>query len=371
MAFTVPLLLGLLSLLSGCRKPALPVQGWVRLEALTVLHPDQATLADMDLRLQTLRRQREQLAGAQSMHMPPTTIADPTFALPALPSSAPSPALEHLTASLFTQELAASRRTLDRQQALERERMLEAARQASDTELISAYRALDATAASRRALVEKDLLTPLADAKDYRDRLAEQQAKNAERYHFTANLLATADAKYQQALQQYQQALAQVALDMQQAKQQADEDNQRALRDEIVRREKALQQQYAEYLAKEQERLAIQFVQNEATPSATTMTFPAIPAGTLALATPGLSEQITAVEARTQQDRLLAFHDIDKTIAALQQERQRVNREISNDTRMAVVSVAAQHGYRVSFTRGAGGEITASVRAWLGEYWSP
>lgn len=361
----------MLALLNGCRKPASPIQGWVRLDILTVLHPDQATLADLDLRLQTLHRQREQLAGARTMDMPPSAIADPTFALPSLPPSAPSPAREQLTASLFNQELAASRRTLDRQQALERERLQEAAQQAADVELTTAYHTLDAQAASRRALVEHDLTMPLADAKDYLDRLTAQLSKNTERYSFTGNLLATADAKYQQALQQYQQALAHVELDLQQAKQMADETHQRELREDIARREKALQQQYAEYLAKEQDRLAIQFVQNEETPPATIMTFPAIPTGTLALATPGLTDQVTTAVARDQQDRLRAFSDIDTTIAALQQERQRVNREINSDTRMAVVSVAAQRGYRVSFTRGTGRELTASVRTWLSEYWSP
>ena len=72
--------------LGGCRTPSAPARGWVRLSALTPLHPNQVMLADLDHRLDSLAAQRTRLFGRAELALPPESVEQTLPAWEALSS---------------------------------------------------------------------------------------------------------------------------------------------------------------------------------------------------------------------------------------------------------------------------------------------
>ena len=90
--FTALLLAMGLCGLTGCRKKTTPppTPGWVRLDALTTMHPSRPMLADLDRRLEGLRLQREHVLAQPAFSIPPDAAGQRTPALPKLSEPAPA-----------------------------------------------------------------------------------------------------------------------------------------------------------------------------------------------------------------------------------------------------------------------------------------
>jgi len=356
------------SLLVGCRQPAPPAQGWVRLDMLTALHPEQAMLADIDRRLATLTAQRQHLSETTAPASPPVAIAQLTPALPALPAPQPSPQLDRHTDQLLAQRLDAYAQLLER----DRMRKVDLLRR-HQLETMAAEKAqvhpgsLNAAELQRTQLLEEFYIS-LTDAKVALN-IARENAKDVtmrstkELEQAQANYDAV-DAKYRKRLQQ---------IDAKAKKEIADAeariDDQYA--STLGLHDRSLRESNAVLYEKKRAELAAEADAAVDVIPVPSLLAPAIPAGRLELDVPGLEEQYRLSGEQQARNRQAASVDIDRVIAQLRRERQELVMRIARDTREAADAVAMVNGYRLSFDTANGKDMTGMVQEWLGDYWKP
>lgn len=89
----------------------------------------------------------------------------------------------------------------------------------------------------------------------------------------------------------------------------------------------------------------------------------------MTLATDDLSAFFDNVEAIDRQTKQIDVLQIDQCIKELLTDRERLVRDIGQDTRETASAVAKLHGYSLSTTSGNGKDITSDIRGWMAEYW--
>ena len=417
------LLLVLGSLLGGCRQPAPPpAQGWVRLPALTALHPEQAMVADIDRRLATLTAQRQHLLGTTLPASPPIAIEQVTPALPALPAPQSSPQLDRHTDQLLAQRLESFAQLLER----DRLRKVDLFRR-HQLETMAAEKAQVrpeplAAAEQQRVQLREEFYIPLTDAKvalniarENAKEVTDQPSKELEQAQAVYDAV---NAKYRKRRRQIDAkakkeiADAEVALntarenakvvtirpskELEQAQAAYDAVNAKyrkrlqqidaKAKKEIADAEARIDDQYAGALEQYDRQLresnaALHDKRRtelaaEADPAAEvipvpSLVAPAIPAGRLVLDAAGLEEQYRRSGQQLARNRQAASGDIDRVITQLRRERQELLTRITRDTREAAAAVAMVNGYQLSFDTAHGRELTGQVREWLGAYWKP
>jgi hypothetical protein len=140
--------------------------------------------------------------------------------------------------------------------------------------------------------------------------------------------------------------------------------------EDIAREQDALQAEYAEKYRQLAVDLAGKLSTDPAPPPAPSLDFSPLTPAPQTLDLSMLPAQAQASAERMTGTRRQAVQEIDQTIATLVAQRQQLHARMAEETRAAVEAVAAQHGYAVRFSAGAGPEITDAARKWLQEYWT-
>ncbi|HEY3418742.1 MAG TPA: hypothetical protein VGM23_17850, partial [Armatimonadota bacterium] len=169
----------------------------------------------------------------------------------------------------------------------------------------------------------------------------------------------------------YAIAVSKIDEELAEARKIAEQENKRALMERLQDRR---QQMEAGLLKRIDEEVALLDIGAEGAAQPTplsAMRFPEVPGGHLRVSAAGMAEQFTATNVRDAQGRREAVQVIDRSITELLAQRRQMLTDINADTRSAVVSLAMQHGYRVSIDMRNGPEITAAMRNWLAAYWPP
>ncbi|MHB9131623.1 MAG: hypothetical protein ACYDBB_11115 [Armatimonadota bacterium] len=409
-AFTALVLAGVLSLGAGCRQPAPPVHGWVKIDALTALHPNQRMIADIDVRLQGLTSQRAQILAQPAFTPSPAVIEQPTPLLPALKSPTATRTPKIPTEELNTEDLKALWRSLTQEMERQYTRKEREERAKYAEGMGEKLAALAQSAEAQRGKVDRQFRQPLiSDEMRYTTAKARETPainiwKTAERGAEAAKSTAlnrpndtAALARAQQESEREKRAkdhLAAVQQEIKTLKEQWESDRQRytdaiagintrfakekaaveeAGAHELEMRLDALWQQMLDdieqRIAGEAMRLSAETPRQTPPAANRQLTFSEVPAGALRVQAPELTRAYAAANERAQQSQDAAVRAIDDSVRALRERRQALTGEIEQDTRAAANSVARLHGYQLTPTNVQAVDITNNVRQWLSEYW--
>lgn len=408
--------------LMGCRQPAPPAQGWVRLAALRSLHPNQAMLVDIDHRLTALAAQRARLLEHPTSPLPPDAVPLDLPAAAPLPVPEPvrapahpivliEPRLAELRARL-NEDLARQdvrlRQELETERAAvyqEKERELRQRTDARREETAKAYalrippariRLRLAAEEAKRARDDADVAQArAARARERADAVVRNYAKNPTRHRKeiraaeeNAGYYENRAARLKAHADEQQEAAEAIA-------RQIDTDT-RELADAQARLGQELRQNLAtidrELVTNMQQRLttwrqraeeeverkvadrAAQLADENAHPPADPpppLAFPELPARPMSTKSDRIRIAVNTADFQAFRKRLDAVRAVDAAVDKLTAERRQLCQAIDQDTRQAALSIAAQHNWTVQFDRPSGPEITPAVRRWLAEYWPP
>ncbi|HEX2948281.1 MAG TPA: hypothetical protein VHV83_01705 [Armatimonadota bacterium] len=370
-ACTALLLAGCLLMISGCRKPSPPSQvtAWARIDALTALHPSSTMVTDIDHRVLTLLAQRDQLLRTMPVTTPPRTIDLPVPALQSMPGPAESPMLDVDADQFRSQELNALKRVLDRDRDEKYKDAQISLRSEYETKLEQETQALVNDAEQRRRDLFDKYVPDLFKAKlslSAISRVADGPSGPAAQV--AAIRLADAQRAYDDLNKRYNSELAKIDTGLNESLKKYELE----LRQALLTRLRAGDHQVAEenntLFARKQQEL----VTNVPIPKLVNIpmiSFPAMPASTMTLATDDLSAFFDNVEAIDRQTKQIDVLQIDQCIKELLTDRERLVRDIGQDTRETASAVAKLHGYSLSTTSGNGKDITSDIRGWMAEYW--
>lgn len=374
--FTALFLTCLFLFFTGCRKPTLPTNGWSDINVLLPLHPDYAMLQDIDQRIVLLTTLREHLAPAPPGPLP-AKLEQSVAALSPLPAPpAIMPFVLH-TDILIQQEIAAIQRAYDRDLS----RKLNDTRlnilPEFDAELRAALAKLDATRTERHWEIQKAHAFAIKSA-EFAVEMAQRWSDSFQQFATTAHpipaevteRLAAAKEKFAQETASYTQAIAEVDAQISHAKAEAKEQNTAAAAAALAKKTAELTQAQQQQIVKERSRIMTEFGKDPPPPPETTISFHTIPSSTLAISAPGLRDEFTLQAQRQHLEAQSALQSLEQTITALAVERRQLVSTIRKETKAAATAVAAQHGYRVSYTGKTGSMLTKQISTWLQQYWS-
>lgn len=360
--------------LAGCRTTQRqPAHAWVRLDALTPLHPQQRMITDIDHRLQTLAEQRRHLLGHDDVSIAPAVVALEVPSRTAVTGPPPAPTVIRHSQELRTKELAAQRRLL----LQERERKYVAIQRALNQQyaqkLEDEQQRLAQSATSRLQAIDQKYALPLTNAR-LALKSAEKQQKPTSAVIAPKNPLAigylnSAKQQYADVQAAIAKARADVQAELAQKRESAREGIQREQQNELLRQRQALLQEYEQRQQALVDAFAGIVEPSLAEIPVMTTASPALPAGTLVLEAPEMAHRMQASRSTAVGQRKAALADIERTVAQLHRQRQELQRAIARDTREAILALAREHGYTIELNASTGPDITASARDWLHAYW--
>ncbi len=417
----------LCAMLSGCRKPVPPTAGWVRLSALTPLHPNQAMVDDLDRRLEGLAEQRRRLLDRQTFALPPEYVREESPPLATLPSPAPSrlPGLAALPVKsperVRSRQLAEEDRSFLRHEREQRMKIAEEMPVIEATLRHKASNEKDAIAQRYRAdilqsgwnlaLLESRVRTARREADTAKDRYesnrasleakkaflsSQQQLKSRQRTKLAKEIAEQQQRVEQQSARNAALAREAAKLDAEaatlRAKYERDRRNYEGEGGELARVDQKLTAALAAASARNESilaqmkvahrnrRQAIEQWKPSPEPSAersrdietvTTPTFDMAetPTHPLEIETLEFHHSINNANFKSLQQRLAAVRTIDETVHRLTLRRIALTGVIARDTADAARSVALQHGFQITVDQPTGKDVTNDVRAWLGGYW--
>ncbi|MHB0936120.1 MAG: hypothetical protein ACYDCO_11735 [Armatimonadota bacterium] len=407
--------------LAGCRQqPAPPAQGWVRLQALLPLHPNQAMLTDIDRRLDALAAQRRQILEHPEAPLPPEYIALDLPAVDPLPAAQPTaapprpavpaePRLAEMRARLteamsrryarLKQELADERDAAYAEKERELRRQADVRREDAAKEYAlrippakirlrlaneAAARARgDADAAQAQAATARERADTVARAyakDDLRHRKEIRKAEeNANYYENRARSLADYAAEKQAAADDIARRIDKDSRELAAAQAKIGEEMTAELAAFKNEQAKDMQARLASWKAREEHAIDLKIAERAAQLTAENdrpaaapppaVNFPALPPRPITTNSGRMRGEVNAAGFNAYKRRLAAVNAIDDTVDKLTTQRRELCKTIEQDTREAILALAAQHHYTVQFDKPAGQELTPAMRRWLTEYW--
>lgn len=375
---------------TGCRQAAPlapPRLGWARLEALLPEHPGQRMVADIDHQLSSLLQQRAHLLAQHALALPHEHVMPPR-PLPALrPPESPA-----LPERLPTSTQPSTDAALTQEQAYRWQRDYLRKKRDMGTryaaQLSLKLDALKQSAADDRRKVEEKYLTSLTNA-ELRHNLLVTQLQSAQEYltahpktlRGTENVNAERDkaacskrlAENNTELDSLQHQLDGEVLQINETLRQQDEKaiaaNQHEFTQELLTLRNRLTDNAKQQVADEQQSLDTGIVEGQAVSSPEPVTYPTLPGVVVQVAHREVTDGMHTANDASRQDAEKALAVIDGTIAKLRRQRQGALTALARDVQGAACTVAAQHGYQLTFVAGHGKNLTPEVARWLQEYW--
>ncbi|MHB9023259.1 MAG: hypothetical protein ACYC7E_03665 [Armatimonadota bacterium] len=351
----------------------------MRLNALLALHPHRALLADIDARVEGLRRQRAHVLQQSSLTTPPPESVFPTPPLAALPAPEPSPVTGVSSHKVNQQDLKALSRTLRNETERQYERQARGIRAEYDRALQARLVQIERVAADSRRLLDEQYRDVLLGEELRMGLMSKSTPRTSIRQRPGAAATVTTPPTILEKIsllrddprRSYAAGVSKIDAELIEARKIAEQENKRALMERLQNLRQQLEESLRTRIDEEVARLDIGeegAVQPAPLPP---MSFQEIPGGSLRVTADSMAHEFAAANVRTAQGRQETVRAIDRSIAELLAQRRQVQAEMRVDTRKAVESLAIQHGYRVSIDARAGEEITAAMRGWLAAYWPP
>lgn len=356
-------------MLAGCQHPTPLVVGWARVDVLEALHPARAMEADLLQRAQELAAQRARLLGQTRPALPPPEMVEQAPAPAALAEPPPSPHFNWQTESFHDALLGARTRMLTHQQQQDTTDFLRQREDRYDKELAEGAAKLDSDYATQIKQIEAEQAQPLQRAMMSFD-LAQFNVTTYPTSGDSQAKLETARKAVQHIQAELKSAKGDAAAALATAKRQQQIQLTAEMQQDVALKKGKLQADYADQYRQLGADLAGQLTPTPAPPQAAPLDYTPFTSPPQSLDLSALLAQARASAERMSGERRRAAQEIDDTIAELVVQRQQLHARIATETRAAVEAVAAQHGYRVRFTAGAGADITAAARLWLQGYWT-
>jgi len=361
-------LLGILLLITGCRPPVTPARGWIRLAALTTLHPQQVMVTDLDHRLNGLLLERAWLAQLPTSSLPPARIDYSTPAQSALPAPPHEEAPLKPYTNLADQDRAALEQAMAHEQTREYARYLRELQARNAREMADTQLALERAAAADQLAIEQAIRTSLVSA-DLEVLTARERRQRYPKSESVRNRLDDALREQARLTSDYSEKMAHIAqkltADIAAARTKiaaTGADQLRKFRDQQ-------QEQRMQTLAQETQRTTVETLQHAPEEPASSVTFTDTPGGALHSTHPELLRTATHLDTITRQNRRAELAALDRGIATLQVQRTQLVQDIQTDTRAMAVRVAEEHGYTLSFDTPAGRNLSPLMRGWIQHYW--